>query len=468
MASAPPTHSVPSGQIHPLQERSLVPVGMATLLPQAARHVRRLESEILAHVNRWGYDEIILPTFEYLDVLAPGLEPELIENCYKFVDRTTGRILLLRPDATAQIARTVAMGMMGTRLPLRLSYRATVFRYEPEHAGRDREIFQVGAELIGADDPAADSEIITILIECLQRVGLDSFRISLGHVGFFKGLLVRAGLSPGGQKRAEQATARKDLPKLEEILIQERVTKSWSRAILEAPELCGQAEVLVRGRDLAGNEKPLVQALDRLTKVYQLLCSAGYRDSLFLDLGEFRGFDYYDGVVFDVFADGVGVELGGGGRYDHLIGRFGRNLPSTGFALNVDRLFRGLNLSGTASETARVDALVVAPHASAKQLISLAGQLRQSGKRVVQQVLSASGKNLIDAAAEAGLRVQADTVIVVDTAGAKRDQVFVIQQNIRRGSGRGKSRPRMSRETMSIADLVARMRRTGAGAERAQ
>lgn len=354
MASAPPTHSIPSGQYHPSRERSLVPVGMATILPEAAQHVRRLESQLLAQINRWGYDEIILPTFEYLDVLAPGLESELIEKCYKFADRTTGRILLLRPDATAQIARTVAMGMMGSRLPLRLSYRATVFRYEPEHAGRDREIFQVGAELIGADDPTADSEIITLLIECLQEVGLRSFKISLGHVGFFKGLLVRAGLSSEGQKRAEQAAARKDLPRLEEILAQERVTRNFARAILEAPELCGQAEVLARGRQLAGKEKPLRQALDRLTKVYQLLCSAGYQEALFLDLGEFRGFDYYDGIVFDVFTDGVGVELGGGGRYDHLIGRFGRNIPSTGFALNVDRLFQGLNLSGQRSGSVNV------------------------------------------------------------------------------------------------------------------
>ena len=466
MASAPPTHSVPSGQIHPLRERSLVPVGMATILPEAARHVRRLEAQLLAHVNRWGYDEIILPTFEYLDVLSPGLESELIEKCYKFADRTTGRILLLRPDATAQIARTVAMGMMGSRLPLRLSYRATVFRYEPEHAGRDREIFQVGAELIGADDPTADSEIITLLIECLQQVGLRSFKISLGHVGFFKGLLVRAGLSPEGQKRAEQAAARKDLPRLEEILTQERVTKTFARTILEAPELCGQAEVLVRGREIAGDEKPLIQALDRLTKIYQLLCSAGYQDSLFLDLGEFRGFDYYDGVVFDVFTEGVGVELGGGGRYDHLIGRFGRNIPSTGFALNVDRLFRGLNLSGKMSETARVDVLVVGPRASAKRLISVAGQLRQSGRRVVQQILSASGNDLIGAAAESGLRAQADTVIVVEADGTKSEQVVVIQLGPQGNTGLGNGRPRMVKKTVSLTDLISRMGRTRAGAGR--
>lgn len=345
MASAPLTHSVLSGQNQPLRERSLVPAGMATILPEAARRFRKIETQLIESLAGQGYDEIILPTFEYLDVLAPGLEPELVEKCYKIPDRTTGRILLLRPDATAQIARTVAMGMMGTHTPLRLSYRTTVFRHEPEHAGRDREIFQVGAELIGVDDPASDREIISLMVECLQRIGMRSFKVSIGHVGFFKRLLTRAGLSEEGKKRAEHAAARKDLPKLQEILEQERISQRFGRIILEAPELSGNAEVIARGRQLAGSDRVLIRSLDRLAQVYQSLCENGYQDALFLDLGEFRGFDYYDGIVFDVFAEGIGVELGGGGRYNHLIGRFGRNLASTGFALNVDRLFRGIGLT---------------------------------------------------------------------------------------------------------------------------
>lgn len=350
MASAPSRHGTLAGQGHPLTERSLVPAGMATILPEAASRFRAIESDLIGVLAGRGYDEIILPTFEYLDVLAPGLEPELVEKCYKIPDRATGRLLLLRPDATAQIARTVAMGMMGDRLPLRLAYRTTVFRHEPEHAGRDREIFQVGAELIGADDPSSDREIIARLIECLRKLGLARFTVSLGHVGFFKRLLARAGLSGAGQKRAEQAAAKKDLPKLQEILRQEKISPRFARMIVEALELSGNADVIARGRRLAGNDRTLIESLDRLAHVYRLLSKAGYHDVLFLDLGEFRGFDYYDGIVFDVFAEGIGVELGGGGRYNHLIGRFGRQIPSTGFALNVDRVFRGLSVSRNHSE----------------------------------------------------------------------------------------------------------------------
>lgn len=345
MASPPPTHSVPPGEMLPLGERSLVPAGMATILPEAARRFRKIETQLIDTLTGRGYDEIILPTFEYLDVLAPGLDSELIEKSYKISDRTTGRILLLRPDATAQIARTVAMGLMGMDTPLRLAYRTTVFRHEPEHAGRDREIFQVGAELIGTDDAASDQEIVSLLIDCLRKIGVRSFKISLGHVGFFKRLVTQAGLSEEGKKRAEQAAARKDLPKLEEILKRERISERAGRRILDALEFAGTKKILEKGRELAGRDSALNRSLDRLAQVYGALCDAGHREVLFLDLGEFRGFDYYDGIAFDVFAEGIGVELGGGGRYNHLIGRFGKNLPSTGFALNVDRLFRGVSNS---------------------------------------------------------------------------------------------------------------------------
>ncbi len=323
--------------------RALIPMGMATMLPDAAQRVRHLESTIFEGFSRWGYREIIPPTFEYLDVLSAGLPSEILEKCYKFADWATGRILVLRPDVTAQIARIVAMGMAGQGLPLRLCYRTTVFRYEPEHAGREREVFQLGVELIGADQASMDAEILTLLVESLQALGLQDFKVSLGHVGFYQGLLAQSGMSAQGQKHAEFAAAKKDLPNLERILKSERVPAIQARAILEAPGRYGGEEVLQWGRKVAGRDQRLVKPIERLAQVYQLLEAAGIQDHLLLDLGEYRGFDYYDGLVFDVFSGKVGCELGGGGRYNHLIGRFGRELPSTGFALDIDRIFHALD-----------------------------------------------------------------------------------------------------------------------------
>ncbi len=460
MTSRPPKPLPTSSPHLPSRERSLVPVGVATILPHAAKHVRHLESQLLAQIGSWGYDEIILPTFEYLDVLAPGLEPDLIERSYQFVDRTTGRTLLLRPDATAQIARTVAMGLAGSALPLRLSYRTSVFRYEPEHAGRGREIFQVGAELIGIDDLASDGEVIAALIECLQTVGLRSFTVSLGHVGFIKGLLARSGMSTAGQKRAEQAAAKKDLPKLEEVLASERIGKMATRAIREAPELYGREDVLARGRELASGDPALIAPLDRLAQVYQLLCAAGYKDSLLLDLGEFRGFDYYDGVVFDVFAEGVGAELGGGGRYDHLIGRFGHPLPSTGFAFDVDRLFRAVELPEEHPETARVDFLVAAPRRASRRLAAVSDQLRKAGARVVQQAVAGGDEEALAAAVVAGVVQRAAAVVWVGLPGMDQDYVQVVERLSSRMTARRNGTPRRPGKAIALAHLVADVRRS--------
>ena len=453
MVSASPKSRPSSGHASSSRDRSLVPIGMATILPHAAKQVRRLEAQLLAQVSGWGYEEIILPTFEYLDVLAPGLEAELLETCYQFIDRTTGRTLLLRPDATAQIARTIAMGLTGSTLPQRLMYRTSVFRYEPEHAGRGREIFQVGAELIGIDDVSADYEVISLLIECLHSMGLRSFTIALGHVGFIKGLLMRSGLSALGQKRAEQSAARKDLPRLEEVLASERITKSAARAVREAPELTGQEEVLARGRVLAAGDPALLWPLERLAQLYQLLCAAGHRESLLLDLGEFRGFDYYDGAVFDVFAPGVGAELGGGGRYDHLIGRFGRDLPSTGFALDVDRLFHAVEFPKAGADGARIDYLVAGPHRSMRRVIEVATRLRRNHRRVLQQAVKGNEQAQCAQALAAGESQGAGALVLVGAPGVDRDHVALFD-NLN-AHGRGHSTQRTRRPVMKKLTVPA-------------
>ncbi len=377
-------HTVTSGAT----PRSLIPIGMTTLLPDAAERVRQLEQALFEGFTRWGYREIIPPTFEYLDVLSAGLPADILEKCYKVADWTTGRILVLRPDVTAQIAKIVAMGMAGRQLPLRLSYRSTVFRYEPEHAGREREVFQLGVELIGVDDASMDAEILTLLIESLKAVGLSHFKVSLGHVGFYQALLAQSGLSEQGRKQAELAAAHKDLPKLERILKAERVSSKQARPILEAPGRYGREEVLQWGRALAGRNTRLLGPIDRLTRVYALLDAAGLKEHLLLDLGEFRGFDYYDGVVFDVFSDNVGCELGGGGRYDHLIGQFGQDLPSTGFALDLDRLFLALGKGGEKWALETPSVLVAAPDSHFGEAYHTSQFLRSQGLVVYQETVT--------------------------------------------------------------------------------
>jgi ATP phosphoribosyltransferase regulatory subunit len=271
---------------------------------------------------------------------------------------------------------------------------------------------------------------------------------------------MRSGLSAHGQKLAEQATARKDLPRLEAILANERISKTAARAIREAPELYGQEEVLARGQVLAAGDPALAAPLERLAQVYQLLCAAGHRESLLLDLGEFRGFDYYDGVVFDVFAEGMGAELGGGGRYDHLIGRFGRPLPSTGFGLDVDRLFRTVEFPEEGSVSARIDYLVAAPRRATHLLTAVAAQLRRTRSRVVQQTMKGSDAALVSAAVAAGLAQQAASVVVVGAPGTGHDEVLVVESLAAHRQGRRTGNLNRRSKKMGVADLVAAAHRS--------
>ena len=410
--------------------RSLIPIGTATLLPDTAQRVRRLEEQLLADLAGWGYREIILPTFEYLDVLSVGLAPEVLEKCYKFADWTTGRILVLRPDITAQIARIVAMDMGGGGLPLRLSYRTTVFRYEPEHAGREREVFQVGVELIGSDEAYSDAEILILLMESLKNIGLPEFKISLGHVGFFKALLVQSGLSDEGRKQAEIAVAHKDLPRLEHLMAEERISRKKARVILEAAGRCGQHDVLEWGRSVAGKEKALTQPLERLAKVHELLQLAGFQEHILIDLGEFRGFDYYDGVVFDVFTASLGFELGGGGRYDHLLGKFGRNLPSTGFGLDMDRVFAALDPNGSQLSSPNLPVLVVGQEKTYGQTFRLSQRLRCEGIQVIQEVLRSDEKKLLPLACVRAHKLGVSRVIIFGTTKSHHESVQLVDCSV--------------------------------------
>ena len=320
--------------------RSSIPQGVATFLPVAAEEKRAVEAIAFAVFAERGYREIIPPTFEYLDVLASGLDAELIEKSYKVVDRATGRILVLRPDVTAQIARMVAMGTVDQPLPLRLCYSANVFRYEPEHAGRDRETFQIGIELIGPRGTAADVEPIMVAAECLRRLRVTAFTIAIGQGAFFNALLRRTGVPVSVQRSLREAAARKDVPRMEVLLCEAGVRGRAAKALLAVPELFGGYEMLEAAARLAPRSEDCRRPLARLREVWERMAAAGLGAHLLLDMGEIRRMEYYTGLVFDIYAEGLGAEVGGGGRYDHLIGRFGREIPSTGFAFDLDRLLQ--------------------------------------------------------------------------------------------------------------------------------
>ena len=314
-----------------------LPRGARLYLPDEAARKRHVESRLFDVFRRWGYREIVTPTFEYADVLARGTDLGVQENMFKLVDRETGRMLALRADITPQIARIVATRLRDEPKPLRLGYVTSVFRYDEPQVSHYREFFQAGVELIGLEKPEAEAEVIAMAVEGLRALGLDRFQLDLGHPDFFRGLLEEIKADTTRQQELREALARKDVSTLERVVGEIAPPAHVGDALCALPTLFGHAGVLEQAAGHARNERS-ARALANLSEVYRLLTIYGLADDVLLDLGEVRGFDYYSGTYFEAYVSGFGASVAGGGRYDHMLGRFGYECAAVGFAFAVARV----------------------------------------------------------------------------------------------------------------------------------
>ena len=257
-------------------------------------------------------------------------------------------------------------------------------------------------------------------------------------------------MSEPARKEAEFAAAHKDLPRLEQVMSRERVPRKHAHVILEAAGRYGQDDVLQWGRKAAGRDSALKEPLDRLAQVYELLELTGVKDHILIDLGEFRGFDYYDGLVFDVFTATLGHELGGGGRYDHLIGKFGRSLPSTGFALDMDRVFAALDQSRNQGADGPAPVLLVSLQKSFSQAFRLAERLRSLGIPVIHETIQNGNSQFVRQARERGRSLDSSIIILLGAPGLSSEIVQLLDCTARQ------TRPRISQ--IPLQELPARMK----------
>jgi ATP phosphoribosyltransferase regulatory subunit len=315
--------------------RGQLPHGLADLFYEQAAAKCHLEETLQETFRRWGYTRIIMPTFEYYETLATDSSIYLQEEMYRLFDRE-GRVLALRPDMTVATARVAGTRLYDQPLPLRFFYVGNVFRYEEPQAGRRREFTQAGIELVGAGTPEADAEVLAVAVAALRALGIERFQINLGQVAFLKGILEDISLTNGELSRLERVIGRKNDVELARTLADMGIDGSVTRAIMAIPHLCGGPEILSDARGLTDNEIAL-QALDRLEQIYDLLTAEGVDDYVTLDLGEVRSMAYYTGITFQGYVEGLGFHVCSGGRYDGLVGQFGRDLPAVGFALGVER-----------------------------------------------------------------------------------------------------------------------------------
>src|SRR5687767_4368149 len=303
------------------------PPGALDLTGDAARRRRALQRAAFAVLERGGYEELLPPalTSEYVFLRAGGTG--VAERLLRFPDRD-GRILALRYDFTSSIARIASTTFAAARLPLRLSYSGKVYRQEPERGGRPRETLQVGAELLGDGSLRADVEIVRLTIDLIRAAGLEDFQVNLGHVGVLAPGL--AALEEPLRAQVRRWIDRKDRGGLTRAL----AGRSGDAAtLLQLPFVIGRRDAL----EAAASATPAA-ALGGLRHLLALddALGPGERSHVVYDLGEVRGLDYYTGVHFEVYVSGAGRAAGAGGRYDELMGRFGRPMPAVGVSIDLD------------------------------------------------------------------------------------------------------------------------------------
>jgi ATP phosphoribosyltransferase regulatory subunit len=306
-----------------------IPPGALDLTGLAALARRRLQRAAADVLERAGYQELLPPTFEYEEIFLRAGGPEVAERLIRFTDRD-GRILALRYDFTASIARVAATTFRSAPRPLRLCYSGKVFRQEPDRGGRPRETLQAGAELLGQGDLAADVEIVRLTLELARAAGLRDFQLNLGHV---------AVLAPGlsALPEAERGAVRRWIDRKD----RGNLTRALAGAPKEAQALGALAFVIGR-RDVLDRTRSSAPAavrpgLDHLCRLDDALAPAD-REHVVYDLGEVRGLDYYTGIHFELFTAGAGRAAGAGGRYDGLMQRFGEPMPAVGVSLDLDTI----------------------------------------------------------------------------------------------------------------------------------
>jgi ATP phosphoribosyltransferase regulatory subunit len=390
-------------------------------LPDEAFRLRALQERLMGVFRLWGFWEVMTPTYEFFDVLAVGTDEALQERMFRFVDRETGRMLALRADVTPQIARIAATRLRDRPKPYRLAYRTNVFRYDEPRVGRQREFYQAGVELLGLDKPEADAEMIAIAIEGFRAAGLTRFSIDVGHVDFVRGVLDGLRVDRAVLRALRDTLRRKDAVELTRLVGGLECPAAAARLLEALPTLHGRVEVIARAGALVENRRS-EQAVKSLAEVHRLLTAYGLGDAIMLDLGEVRGFDYYSGVNFEGYVAGFGAEVCGGGRYDHLLQRFGEACPATGFAFDVNRLLLALEAQGLELPVRGPEVFVIDFTEDKATALMLSRRLRELGLAVARDIMT---RPLAESLAYAR-DTRAQRAVVIDAAGLARGEVRVL------------------------------------------
>ncbi len=338
-----------------------------------------VEEVIRRQFNLYGYQDIQTPTFEFFDVFSREIGTTPSRELYKFFDKE-GNTLALRPDFTPSMARCAAKYFMEEDIPIRFCYLGNTFTNTSSLQGKLKEVTQMGAELIGDGSVQADGEMIAMMVESLLVAGLSDFQVSIGQMEYFKGICDQASLAEETENELREFISGKNIFGAQEFLEGKGIDSFYIDMLLKVTDYLGPVEVLKEARALPLNPRSL-EAVRRLEALYHVLCQYGVENYISFDLGMLSKYHYYTGVIFKVYTYGVGEPIVKGGRYDRLLGYFGKDAPAIGFGVVVDDLLCALERQKTGKTVTDGTQMIFYTPANYGEKLLEVRQLRRNGKK---------------------------------------------------------------------------------------
>ncbi|MCF8168282.1 MAG: ATP phosphoribosyltransferase regulatory subunit [Rhodoferax sp.] len=347
----------------------VLPDHIADVLPSEARHIEEIRRKLLDMARCYGFELVMPPLLEHLESLLSGTGEALDLQTFKLVDQLSGRMMGLRADSTPQVARIDAH-LLNRQGVARLCYCGSVLHTRPGGPHASREPLQFGAEIYGHAGLEADLETLTLALDCLQAAQVSAVRVDMVHARIVHAILKLAPWRAEQVGQIHAALAAKDGSELKSLC--RGAPTVVENALLALVQLYGDAKVLQEAKACLPDLPEVRDAIAQL----QWLAGHLSGTSVSFDLADLRGYAYYSGAMFSLYAPAASDALARGGRYDEVGSVFGRKRPAVGFSLDVKAL-------AAAAAPRALRAAIRAPWGEEPALRSAIADLRRQGETVV-------------------------------------------------------------------------------------
>jgi len=412
------------------------PRGTRDFLFKDMKERKNVEKTMKSVFEIYGYNEIKTPIFEELSLFTTKSGEGIKDQIYHFQDKG-GRDLALRPELTAPVARMYIKELQKTPKPVKMYYFGSCFRYERPQAGRFRQFWQFGCELIGGKSPGSEAEVISMAAHCLEELGLEDFEIHIGNLGILRNILNDANITGEMQDQVMAVIDKGEVEELRTLLNSIEVDDSSKKLLLKLIGMKGNSSILPDVESLINCSEHACNALFELENLLKSLEAFGFSNYV-VNLGIARGLDYYTGTVFEIYVHGLGAQkqICGGGTYNLIEVFGGEKVESTGFAFGFDRIMEAIKKQGKLIESEPTIKVYVAPISTDLKLkaYEIAQKLRKNnigtdvdlvGKKL-KKILSYADSNQINYVVLIGSReLEEGNVTVKDMTSGEQEPVEV-------------------------------------------